>query len=250
MIKPILFNSLMVRAILGGRKTITRRVVNPQPVYDGRSKNWEFNARGQAGYVPINKAIEFAPYAVGDVLWVRETWREWNESDADCGCGGDYCLCNPTPPTPVCYRADGHYIDPEDRETYGLKWRPSIHMPKWACRLWLRVTDVRVERLQDIGDEDAVAEGCLTNDEAAYELSGDPGSWPCPDCGGDGVHGALDEASLGFYEVDCTTCDTPRKRFICLWDSLTKPGTSWDDNPWVWVIQFERCEKPEGWAHA
>ena len=112
-------------------------------------------------------------------------------------------------------------------------------MPKEACRLFLKVKSVRVERLQDISEEDAKAEGVRDQNE-------DP-VWPknfslCPSCGGELVHGALGE-NLGYTEVDCSTCDTYKKRFKILWQSINGPE-SWEANWWVWVIAFERVEKP------
>jgi hypothetical protein len=211
-VKPILFSGQMVRAILDGRKAQTRMVIKPQPEPYGDSKAWIhplIEDEPQFAYHLENALIGFAPYQPGDILWVRETWREWHEIDADCGCGGDYCTCsNTTPPTPACYRADGHTIGLEDREEYGLKWRPPSHMPKWACRLFLRVTNVRVERVQDISEEDARAEGV--------------------------------DLKNGIGQL------CPRSAFRRLWDSINaKRGYGWGVNPWVWVYEFERTGKPE-----
>ncbi len=148
--KPILFNTEMVRAILDGRKTVTRRVVKPQPDKDMKKiakSLWH-------GYFDIGFPRTYhAPYRPGDILYVRETWKQ-----AVCDpAGGGYALTDL-----YLYKAD------ESIDTTGMdvenRWHPSIHMPKEAARLFLRVTNVRVERLQDIDDEDVVSEGMKIGD--------------------------------------------------------------------------------------
>ena len=192
--RPILFSGPMVRAILEGRKTQTRRVVKPQPptafvtvrVEDGTQASWCL--RNQSAFDLPESAADWltlrCPYGVpGDRLWVRETWGS--------------CTTNGT----VCsgYRADVA-LRPEI-EAGVDRWRPSIHMPRWASRLLLEVKAVRVERLQEISEDDAFAEG----------ISG--GDW------------------LG----------NPVGTYRELWDSINaKRGHSWESNPWVWVVEFER----------
>ncbi|MBE5932959.1 MAG: hypothetical protein E7263_06045 [Lachnospiraceae bacterium] len=145
--KPILFNTEMVRAILEGRKTVTRRVINPQPTYSPRDG---FSYKGHAYGTDLPPTIKgaaynlccAAPYKIGDVLYVRETWGDYGDG------------------TPLLYKADY----PDDATTYKHdddihicdlpKWKPSIHMSKAAARIFLRVTSVRVERLQDIDTAD------------------------------------------------------------------------------------------------
>lgn len=219
--EPILFNTEMVRAILEGRKTVTRRPVKPRPLAEVKvlyrkdgTNIWRTNG--------ADWWYEFrAPFTPGDILWVRETWAEM--------------------PYGFVYRADGgepEGWDPDDR------WRPSIHMPREAARLLLRVTEVRAERLQKITAEGALAEGI-------------PDEWPmapvyCPYCKGEGLVGALHPVSLGYIEVECPKCEKATSRFASLWDSTVKPADrpiyGWDANPWVWVIEFERCERPEEFA--
>lgn len=199
-IKPILFNTEMVRAILDGRKTCTRRLVKPQPgekhtftlgfVIDSTEKK-KVGCFG-FGIDEYGGSIQYAklPYQPGDTLYVRETWCEGYEE-------GTYI-----------YRADDKLANlPIFKESSKLIYHPSIHMPKEAARIWLKVTDVRVERLQDMTDDDAEAEGCFDYTSTA----------------------------LGFFYV---------------WDSTIKKSDidryGWDANPYVWVIEFERCEKPEG----
>jgi len=189
--KPILFSTEMVQAILTGSKTMTRRVVNPQPELEIRET---FNS--STGWADIDKngwAIKRevkCPYGKpGDLLWVRETWRlpEFHEYDA---------------PVQPEFKA-GH--DQADE----LKWKPSIHMKKEHCRIWLKVTGVRVERLQDITENDVIKEG---------------------------VEPIVD-FKISFFKY--------------LWDSLNgKPrgngrDISWAANPWVWVVEFERAERPQ-----
>jgi hypothetical protein len=204
-IKPILFNTEMVLAILDGRKTCTRRVIKPQPqsrlcyTYAGSHKGcigkWTYPNRGAHEFwgeeykLPENiKDEELSkqwnpPYHTDDILYVRETWKK--------------------APNGYFYYEDWQRNDIADV----TKWKPSIYMPKDAARIWLKVTDVRVERLQDMTDDDAEAEGCFDYTSTA----------------------------LGFFDV---------------WDSTIKKSDldryGWNANPWVWVIKFERCEKPEG----
>lgn len=207
-VKPILFNTEMVRAILDGRKTCTRRVAKNVPDHTHRIEPVYENGRFQfdcfhSSYVAALDAYAdfcmpcFPPYQQGDILYVRETWgtysKNWWEADYFMY-GADY----PKGATTYTY-SDGIVCDLP-------KWHPSIHMPKEAARIWLKVTDVRVERLQDMTDDDAEAEGCFDYTSTA----------------------------LGFPDV---------------WDSTIKKSDldryGWDANPWVWVIEFERCEKPK-----
>lgn len=245
MIKPILFNTEMVRAILEGRKTVTRRAVKLKysnthlemrtDKYGTRLielQNEEpgvttvRNPDGTTTHKLLAAEDKVPPYKRNDILWVRETWCE------SLGQAGKYF-----------YRA---YAGPRDEtKEYAHsfnRWRPSIYMPKEAARLFLRVTGVRMERLQNITEEGALAEGV-------------PDKWPidpvyCPYCKGEGLVGAVHPASLGYMEVDCPECAKATSRFSNLWYSTIKPADrplyGWEANPWVWVIEFERCEKPEG----
>ena len=212
--KQILFNTEMVRAILDGRKNCTRRIVKPQQLVGllpDKCKNGvpeEFLKEKKFMFKPycnmtdielINTAYK-APYQLGDILYVRETW-----------CGLPVNEAGHFRGHPIYYyRADG------DRRPKGWRgaWHPSIHMPKEAARIWLKVTDVRVERLQDITVEDALAEGM----DKYIRLNGE-----------------LDENSI-------------ITSFIGIWNSTIKKSDldfyGWDANPYVWVIEFERCEKP------
>lgn len=188
-IKPILFNTEMVRAILDGRKTCTRRTMKPQ--------------------LTAHYGTQCAkpPYQQGDILYVRETWGH-----------------------PILLNSDKQYVFKADKMAeIGFKndshiWHPSIHMPKEAARIWLKVTDVRVERLQEITDEKAKREGIQ-----------------------------YDECPTGFtwkQETDMHNCyTTPIGAMQALWDSTIKKSDldryGWAANPFVWVIEFEPCEKPE-----
>jgi hypothetical protein len=193
--RPILFSAPMVRALLDSQKTQTRRVVKPYPkwvkkfpicnptVMSEGHQVWWWN--GEHDWVGV---VQDCPYgAPGDRLWVREAW-----SKSDC-------------PGGAVYRAD---CDPR-QDTRGFGWRPSIHMPRWASRILLEIIDVRVERLNEISEADAKAEGA-------------PSGW-------------WDDEGR-FYE---STQGTHRAGFAGLWEHLNGPG-SWDANPWVWVIEFKR----------
>jgi hypothetical protein len=206
--KPIIFNTEMVQAILDGRKTQTRRVIKPQPPSDHERHCW-FDAPVYGWTNEPEPALNWhkvkCPYAVGDVLYVRETWatgftKTGEEESIFYKAGGYNQL----------YMLDGA-PDYEDwlklYDTKETAWRPSIHMPQWAARLFLRVTDVRAQRVQEISEEHARAEGVQP-----------------------------------YTSVNWTQSDTPYKvGFSLLWDSICH---NWDANPWVWVYTFERVEKP------
>lgn len=215
--RPILFSTGIVRAILDRRKTQTRRVIKPQP--EGQLMYcYAGSRRGDIGKWHYGDKKYTPPCHGDDVLWVRETWcMEWVDPD---GFTGNYL-----------YRADGieviHVDGPEKSP-----WRPSIHMPREAARLFLRVKRVSVERLQVISEVDAIAEGlaCLTKDSGITYKYGIPDS--------DGLPG---NADYGWHWTDWSV--DPRKAFRRLWDSLSaKRGYGWDTDPWVWVIEFERME--------
>lgn len=223
-IKPILFNADMVRANLDGRKTCTRRLVNPRQfmgMLPDRCKNAtpdEFLKNKRMMFKPYcdmtdSELISTAyntPYQLGDILYVRETFYE----DEDC----------------VLYKADNEKLTGY-RNMRGddivVKWRPSIYMPKEVARIWLKVIDVRVERLQDITEDGALREGAqgMRCNHAAL-----------------GEHGCTDCMNTGWIEP-------PVVGFMQIWDSTIKKSDldryGWNANPWVWVIEFERCEKPE-----
>ena len=212
--KPILFNTNMVRATLSGQKTVTRRVAKPQ-----------------LDFSPTDKPMLIKqPYQPGDVLYVRETWAE-----------------NPYPDGGYMYRAfpgDGCTPEKEDAamRSMRLKWRPSIHMPREAARIFLRVTGVRVERLQSSFTEpicpilELQAEG-IDIGETCQECIENYGEPCCVD--------TVDEDGTDISE--CGVLDEVRDDFSRLWNSTIKPADralyGWAANPWVWVIRFERINK-------
>ena len=226
---PILFSSEMVKAILAGQKCMTRRVVRKDI-----SNQFDIDVDDTvAAYInqltgDSCNPVEICPYgSAGDRLWVRETWYyEEHMHDSTEG----------TPDLPgglyshrLVYKADC----PDYPVNVGVGrqgWKPSIFMPRWASRILLEVTDIKVERLQEITEEDAKREG--VPDE--YPIP----SVYCPRCAG------LGSRSLKTIETGCPNCDTAKKRFKNLWDSINgrKPGKTWDDNPWVWVIEFRRVK--------
>lgn len=217
-IKPILFNTEMVRAILDGRKTCTRRVIKPQweecptckyvhneYIYDKMAEN-VYCARCGYPLVPERRA----PYQPGDLLYVRETWQYLYELDGNEQAiedtGKYYYAATDTIPFDT-------YVDENGVKHDHAPWRPSIHMPKEAARIWLKVTNVRVERLQDITADDIRSEG------------------------------------LSSIAVHAGNMEIALKEWKKLWNSTIKKSDldryGWDANPWVWVIEFERCEKPQ-----
>lgn len=209
--RPILFSGPMVRAILDGRKKQTRRFIKPQPVgADFHSPEWfspcVVGRDGEQRPGPDTFGISQydgewsikCPFgAPGNILWVRETWKamdaDWKVVEAPDDLDG-------TRWPHVSYRAD--HIDPNsDGPANPIKWRTPIHMPRWASRITLEIEAIHVERLHDISEADAIAEGC--------QCAGVPGSL------------------------------TNRKAYAKLWESINGKG-SWDSNPWVWVLEFNR----------
>lgn len=224
--RPILFKGPLVRAILEGRKTVTRRPVRCDCVHRGRLT---YDEHGSRKWWHQGTGIQHAcPYGVqGDRLWVRETWRVW-----DCLRGateGDVVRGKLRYPMPeyVEWRADCD--DPNYCED---PWRPSIFMPRWACRLLLEVTEVRVERLQEITPEEVHAEGIPGMVCGRYQ---------CRYCNGQGHNLS--------YPI-CTNCkgtgDDELGHWQRGWDDINgkREGCTWEDNPWVWVVRFKRLEAP------
>ncbi|MCK7547173.1 hypothetical protein ACFPQA_04270 [Marinobacter koreensis] len=181
--KPIIFNDEMIRAILGGRKTQTRRIIKPQP--EGGAMWTPFAPQRYVNGVGNPLICRYGQ--PGDRLWVRETFAVLGDEDKHV----------------LHYRAT-HPIK-------GSGWKPSIHMPRWASRITLEITSVRIERLQDISGEDSAAEG---------------------------VTGPI--GSPRAYGV--VTKQFARDQFMRLWESINGPD-SWHVNPWVWVIEFERIDQ-------
>ena len=225
-IKPIIFNTEMVKAILKGRKTVTRRVVK---FNKGQNPAWTgYVPDGNVLYGSNNIPAAKCQFRKDDVLWVRETWGIQSahrfEYDAK-----------------IAYKAGGvlQKVQFSNRDDYDRfiwnkhvgdgKWYPSIHMPREAARIFLRVTNVGAERLQEINDDQAKNEGIcgffLGMGETGYSVNPD---------------------SKRFY-------DGPVGAFANLWDSTIKPADinsyGWNANPWVWVIEFERCEKQKEWEN-
>lgn len=231
--KPILFNTEMVQAILEGRKTTTRRIIKRTPSnddpcgygfwksYEERDKRWYVKdyTHSCCWYTLEEYISKWSKYHVGDILYVRETWAlchaldkvafnklnsDWREQQIK--------------ENLIWYKADGEQTPTSrtigERLVDRGRWRPSIHMPKEAARIFLKVTDVRIERLQDVTEDQAKLEG-------AY--------MPCYKCD----TGELSSDSVSLFKV--------------IWNSTLKKDQSemysWDANPWVWVIKFEKIEK-------
>ncbi|WKL57275.1 hypothetical protein Q1W73_16655 [Asticcacaulis sp. ZE23SCel15] len=193
--RPILFNAPMVRALLDGHKTQTRSAVRPQPPEDwrlhgygelnGYDKDGELSPDVIVGWGAINEDGDYgikSPHGQpGDRLWVRETWRPVHSGDPSKGAQ--------------------YYADVGRDQTI---WKPSIHMPRWASRITLEITDIRVEALQDISEADAIAEGCKGIN--------------CPPDHNDDL--------------------SPQEEYRTLWETINGKG-SWNANPWVWVVEFK-----------
>ncbi len=202
---PILFSTPMVQAIIDGRKTMTRRISK----INNNSLEW------QAAFFRAEQSqqIEYCRYQVGDVLWVRETWQHVVEH-SDCDYEG------------YVYRADKNSSEWE-LSNDEWKWKPSLHMPKSAARIFLEVTNIKADRLQEITTNDAIAEGIL------------------PEPTGDNLYnnylyrfGAKDN---GYHWIGA------KYSFESLWQSINGKE-SWDENPFVWCISFKRIEKAASWG--
>lgn len=211
---PILFSTPMVQGILEGRKTQTRRIIKHQPTIDPQTGDWL--VKGLAGNEEVHPIEDWVklqpkdcPYGQpGDILWVRETWAPFTAV--------------------IRVPRDYHYKASKDANLNGGKWKPSIHMPKAAARIWLEVVSVKVERLTDITEEDAIAEGIEGSAEEGYESyeivhEGKHKGKPSP-------HSIFNNRLAKFS-------------FTELWESINGVG-SWQANPWVWVIEFKRVENP------
>ena len=194
MTKPILFNTQMVKALLDGRKTVTRRVVKPQPSINA---SWLDKCAGT--YTFSDATFPHEPFSKGDILYVRETFCT-------------YCADHIIDGVRYAYKADATPESERIRKEYCYKYRPSIHMPREAARIFLRVTDVRSERLQGITEEQAIAEGVIIG------LGGEP-----------------------FFSC--------RDAFIDVWNRTLKKDSNctFMHNPWVWVIEFERISKEDAY---
>lgn len=195
--RPILFSAPMVRAILEGRKTQTRRIIDHQPDAEGL---WPRGTAPGAGDCRHGKP--------GDRLWVRETWAGLGVKNS----------------APIVYRADA---PGGERVRVDAPWRPSIFMPRNASRITLDITEVRVERLNDISPEDAEAEGlaCVTKDGSMYKYG-------IPD--NDGLPGTDDHGWPWHLWRQ-----SPVDAYEWLWESINGTG-SWAENPWIWAITFNR----------
>ena len=226
--KPILFNTEMVRAVMDGKKTQTRRIIRPQPdarlCYAfagsrGMPGTWGYPAKntheswGEEYRLPEKLAEPdrrwTPPCRADDLLWVREAWNYGFVESSDREYANDVWFEPSDRKTEGSglralsrwwYRADAN--DEKDMRELNGFWRPSIHMPREAARIWLKVKEVKVQRLQEITNDDAKAEGvtCATDNSGMMH----------------------------------------RHKFRALWDSITDAQTSWEANPWVWVIVFER----------
>lgn len=217
---PILFNTEMVRAILDGRKTVTRRIckegndytVPDMSFYDADKRTYAVHNYANTEHTDKMSIVERkCPICPGDILYVRETWQYLYELDRNEqiieGTGRYYYKATDELPFST-------YVDSRGITHENIPWHPSIHMPKEAARIWLKVTDVRVERLQEITDTGAEREGAQPQNPFEYDVNKYPN----------------------------------KENFKKIWDSTIKKADldryGWAPNPWVWVISFERCEKP------
>lgn len=223
--RPIIFNTQMVRSVMDGAKTQTRRILKfktfgfgkdgaPASIYmDGSGKGWvawmtqNVSAEYTAKIYPGEVGFKCPMGEIGSIIYVRETWAE---------------LINGHNERYFAYKADGI---PNKSDVGDWNWRPSIHMPKAAARIFLRITDIKVERLQDISEEDAVAEGVQQDVPVEKNFQ-------------------IKKRYRHYSDPTIHHCEDAKSSFRSLWRSIY--GTeSWESNPWVWSISFTRVDKPE-----
>lgn len=241
--KPILFNTDMVQALLEGRKSVTRRIVKPQPksklayicMGDGCGKwgypgkdAWEywddesFRLSGDISKDELKRRWT-PPCRTDDILYVRETWAYGyvDTTDFECRCNQRFFEELKAGTQKDSFLMPRYFYRTENLDGLNVRWHPSIHMPREAARLFLRVKTVKVERLQDITNEQARAEGC-------------DGRCNCQRSGSSGG-------------MSCVIRDFSVEKFETVWDGTIKPADldkyGWNANPWVWVIEFERISK-------
>lgn len=222
---PILFNTDMTGAILDGRKTATRRKIGGDIA---NRFDVESDGKTVASYIDQatgdrHNPITLCQYQPGDILYVRETWAFWPCIECE-NLNGETCKLNKAPvihedrdtTSEGCYIYRAGSPDP-----CRITWRPSIHMPKAAARIWLRVTDVKIQRLQDMTLDDFIQEGVQIRPEA--------------------------------YNDPENAYAQAKRIFIGIWDSTLhgsdKDKYGWDANPWGWTVAFEQCKKPEEGGH-
>lgn len=221
--KPIIFNAEMVQAVLSGKKTQTRRVIKPQPFFCNGAFQWETpqytNNTASHCYSGDNERFErfllnYCPYGKpGDELWVRETFCIGKITGGDAIEGGSENLFVDQTFTDKDLIYKEHCIS-NNIDIDHLIWKPSIFMPRWASRIQLLIKDIRVERVCDISEEDALSEG------------------------------AMHRHAVGHYGFEHDPDNIYRRNFAVLWDSInSKRGFGWNKNPWVWVVEFERITK-------
>lgn len=219
--RPIIFSGPMVKAILEDRKSQTRRVIKPQPEFNGKTWSWHPKANGETAIItPGDWATspsmpKYCPYGQpGDRLWVRETFAEREHNTQTVS------------ETTVLYRADGRaeIFSSKGRSASSVdvlgapdKWKPPIFMPRWASRITLEITDIRVERLHEISETDAIAEGVrlLRDDSGSFAGREGPGNLVTPWL-------------------------TAKEAFADKWDTINGKRAPWSSNPWCWVLSFRK----------
>ncbi|HDG5291482.1 TPA: hypothetical protein PCI23_001761 [Klebsiella pneumoniae] len=227
--RGMIFNAEMVRALLSGRKTQTRRIIKPQPeatLSGSLSGKWLSRPLNGLLLPKIEDIAIHCPFgSVGDRIWVREAFRVHSRA---------------TDVATLVYKASERNSWTEQTRRVPVavcnkpatpeKWTPSLHMPRWASRILLEITDVRVERLNAISEEDAIAEGMQ--------------GVICPCCKGDSEYSTsqYDAETLAVVdEIPCRACESNRSKFFTLWDSIYGYGQHCIGE-WVWVIEFKRVE--------
>lgn len=252
--RPIIFSAPMVRALLAGTKTQTRRIVKHQGILDhpagkgfkvillGNKEAWLNSRPDHPQHI-----TKFCPYGQpGDRLWVRETWTETINIEGIPDWPDRPCtLVDDDPSDVVIYRADGEWewLDDEGGSTDKTNWKSPLFMPRWASRILLELTAVRVERLQDISEEDAIAEGCEADK---------PKTWWQGYMWDEHIEDYIHQQHMGegppewMFEPKRMApkpwlVRSAKDHYRALWESINGAG-SWHSNPFVWVIEFKRIE--------
>jgi hypothetical protein len=263
--RPILFLPALLPAILDGRKTQTRRIIKPQPILVGNTWTWPEDGRNSkaswADFIrdPSRGMERFCPYGhAGDRLWIKEPWQyyDWDEDgrpkiryrldDATAWCD---------PPDEWTDRIGDIWVELSEPVNYNIdrracdrRWRSPMFMPRWACRTTLEIVNVRVERVQDISEDDARAEGVDPLFTEA-EMARHPDlaitareSWTNYLWHGRWGKYGMGNAKSDAWPYQFSGYKDPRLSYSSLWEAINGPG-SWDANPWVWAITFRRVTR-------
>ncbi|MFV1850160.1 MAG: hypothetical protein ACMZ66_05570 [Thalassospira sp.] len=242
--KPILFSAPMIKALLreienpGTGKTQTRRIIKPDPIVPADLEH-TVNEAWQSGFIDVK-----CPYGKpGDLLYVRESYFQrghWEPVNGKKTKGGKQKWAFTPESHDIQFSEPDEYRKARDaKDPFTVAWHQRLgrFMPRRYSRITLEVADVRVERLQDISEEDAKAEGVYRDEDRPEEHDYRNNEWMCPKCAGTGLFTAYGWGGV-IPDADCSECDTSKQKFEHLWTSINGDD-SWRANPWVWAVSFK-----------